>query len=70
MPERYLDVSLETYQVGAHLKALDEVVLEGPLDSSYSKVEYNLCSSVVINISVSLISRTSFCEPTKLINSF
>ena len=36
-----VDANLETYQVGAHLEALDEGVLVAPLDSRYTQVGFD-----------------------------
>ena len=38
------DANLQTYQVGAHLKALDEGLHVAPLDSRYAQVGFNLIS--------------------------
>ena len=45
-----LDANADTYQVGAHFEALDEGVLQVPLDSRYTQVELNLASVQVCTI--------------------
>ena len=37
-----IEASLQTYQVGAHFKALNESVRMAPLDSRYTQVVFNL----------------------------
>ena len=38
------DAILQTYQEGAHFKALSEPVLMAPLDSRYTQVGFNVIS--------------------------
>ena len=39
-----LEASLQTYQVGAHFKALNEPVFSAPSDSRYTQVGFNIFS--------------------------
>ena len=54
------DASLQTYQVGAHFKALNERVLVVPLESRCTQVGFNLvsvqvCLAMIMGVSPSVM---------------